>query len=86
MRGGSRLRTVMHEKESSGTRTKPITLMDHPNPRFVLFSIFESAIGMTMPWVVIAARRLADMVSMRSARVELLVTPSAETILAADPT
>lgn len=48
-RGGRRLRTVMHEKASKGIKINPMIRIDHPNPKFVLLSIFDSAMGITTP-------------------------------------
>jgi hypothetical protein len=47
--GGRRAVTVTHEKASMGMSINPMIRTDQPNPNEVLFSIFESAIGITTP-------------------------------------
>lgn len=39
----------MHENAKSGMSTNPMIRTDHPNPRDVLLSILERAIGSTTP-------------------------------------
>jgi len=49
VRGGRRDLMATHEKAKRGNMTNPMTRTVHPNSREELFSIFDNAIGRTMP-------------------------------------